>query len=78
MSLQATSLAAMSLQQLTLLSCIGLQEGLFTTEVIGDFPEPEARTYFQGLMSSKGKVSEKVWASVFKVCDNQHALLTSR
>ena len=58
----------MRLQQLTFLSHVELQEGFFTTEVIGDFPEPEARTYFQRLMMSKSReVTDKEWASVFEV-----------
>ena len=59
---------AMRLQQLTFLSHVELQEGFCTTEVIGDFPEPEARIYFQRLMMSKSReVTDKEWASVFEV-----------
>ena len=32
---------------------------------------------FQGLMSNKGEVSDKEWASVFEVCDKQCSLLPS-
>ena len=65
---------AMRLQQLTFLSHVELQEGFFTTEVIGDFPEPEARTYLQRLMMSKSReVTDKEWASVFAV---RHRLLS--
>ena len=73
MSLQALSLAAMVLQQLTLLSHVGLREGCCTMEVIGDFPEPEARTVFQGLMSNRRETSDAEWASIFEV---RHKLLS--
>ena len=64
----------MHLQQLTFLSHVELQEGFFTTEVIGDFPEPEARAYFQGLMMANNiEVKDKEWASVFEV---RHTLLS--
>ena len=64
---------AMFMQQLTLLSLAEVKAGFFITEVIGDFPEPQACKYFQGLMSNKREVTDKEWTSVFEV---RHMLLS--
>ena len=51
-------LAAMHVQQLTLMSFVGLQEGYYTAEVIGDFPEPEAHAFFLELLSNETNNSQ--------------------
>ena len=66
MSLSAVLLGAMRMQQLTFLSHIELQEGFFTTEVIGTSLSQKHARRFEGLMLSKNRdVSDKEWASVF-------------
>ena len=69
MSVQALSLAAVLLQQLNALSHVELRGGdqWICTEDLGDFPEPEARTFFQGLMSNTRQISDKEWSSIFEV-----------
>ncbi len=68
-SRQALSSIAMLLHQLNLLSHVELRGGYLWTfsEDLGDFPEPEARTFFQGLMSNRRQLSDKEWASIFEV-----------
>ena len=62
--------------QLTLLSHAEVKVGFFVTEVIGDFPEPEARKFFQGLMSNNRELTDKEWASIFEVRHEQFSYLT--
>eukprot|EP00891_Asterochloris_glomerata_P006778 jgi/Astpho2/6778/Aster-07223 len=47
--------------------------GFFITEVIGDFPEPEAREFFQGLLSNNRDITDTQWTSVFEA---SHRLLS--
>ena len=63
------SLAAVLLQQLNVLSHVELRGGYLwiRTLDLGDFPEPEACTFFQGLRSNATDVSDKAWASIFEV-----------
>lgn len=53
--------------QLTLASHAEVKVGFFTTEVIGDFPKPEACEFFQGLLSSNQEITDTEWTSVFEV-----------
>ncbi len=62
--------------QLTLLSHAEVKVGFFITEVIGDFPEPEARKFFQELMSNNREVTDKEWATIFEVHREQFSYLS--
>ena len=58
------------------LSHVGLHVDSFTTEVIGDFPEPEARRFFQGLIRNNRRVEDKEWACIFEVRNKQLSYLS--
>ena len=66
----------MFMLQLTLLSHAEVKVGFFITEVIGDFPEPEARKFFQELMSNNREVTDKKWATIFEVHRKQISYLS--
>ena len=68
-SMQTSSFAAVLLQQLNLLSHVELRGGYgwIHTQDLGDFPEPEARAFFQGLLSNRREPRDTEWASIFEV-----------